>query len=136
MYKQLKKQLDDRDVIKRNIKVLEDRIVYIIQSLGLKGTSYSDIKICMIGNNNDKFADAFAKVEELDKEKELLIGEKKIIDDFIDDVCKTISKNNNVEQQVFKCRYILGLSRKDTAKRLGYTEDGIKKITKEILKKM
>lgn len=78
MYKQLKRQLDDKKLIEKNIRELEDRISFIIQKkLGLKGTSYSDIKIEIIGNSDDKFAQTFAKVEKLDKEKELLIEEKK-----------------------------------------------------------
>lgn len=137
MYKQLKRQLDDKKLIEKNIRELEDRIAFIIQKkLGLKGTSYSDIKIEIIGNSDDKFAQTFAKVEKLDKEKELLIEEKKIIDDFINDVYKSIKNMNNTELNVFKCRYMLGLSRKATAERLGYTEDRIKQITREIIKKM
>ena len=42
----------------------------------------------------------------------------------------------NVELNVFKCRYILGLSNRETAERLGYTIDRIKQINREISKKM
>ena len=137
MYKQLKRQLDDKKLIEKNIRELEDRIAFIIQKkLGLKGTSYSDIKLEIIGNTDDKFVQTFAKVENLDKERELLIEEKKIIDDFINDVYKSINNMNDKELNVFKCRYMLGLSRKATAERLGYTEDRIKQITREIIKKM
>lgn len=137
MYKQLKKQLDDKKIIEKNIKELDDRIAFIIQKrLGLKGTSYSDIKLEIVGNTDDKFAQTFAKVESLDKERESLIEEKNIIINFIDDVYRSINNMNNVELDVFKCRYILGLSRKKTAERLGYTEDRIKQITREINKKM
>ncbi len=137
MYKQLKRQLDDKKIIEKNIKELDDRIAFIIQKkLGLKGTSYSDIKLEIVGNTDDKFAQTFAKVESLDKERESLIEEKNIIINFIDDVYRSINNMNNVELDVFKCRYILGLSRKKTAERLGYTEDRIKQITREINKKM
>ena len=137
MYKQLKRQLDDKKIIENNIKELDDRIAFIIQKrLGLKGTSYSDIKLEIVGNTDDKFAQTFAKVESLDKERESLIEEKNIIINFIDDVYRSINNMNNVELDVFKCRYILGLSRKKTAERLGYTEDRIKQITREINKKM
>lgn len=137
MYKQLKKQLDDKKILERNIRELEDRITFIIQKqLGLKGTSYSDIKLEIIGTRDDKFLNTFAKVENLEKDRLNLIEERNIISDFIDDVYKSINNMNNVELNVFKCRYILGLSRKKTAERLGYTEDRIKQITREIKKKM
>lgn len=137
MYKQLKKQLDDKKIIERNIRELEDRISFIIKKrLGLKGTSYSDIKLEFAGNTDDKFIQTFAKVENLEKDRLNLIEERNIISDFIDDVYKSINNMNNVELNVFKCRYILGLSRKKTAERLGYTEDRIKQITREIKKKM
>ena len=137
MYKQIKKQLDEKRIIDRMIKELTDRIEFIIhRKLGLKGSSYSDIKIEMVGVTEDKYLQAFAKVENLDKERELLIEEKNIIVDFINDIYKSINNMNNQELNVFKCRYMLGLSRRETAKRLGYTEDRIKQITREIIKKM
>lgn len=136
MYKQLKKQLDERDNINKIIKSLDERIALIIHKrLGLHGTSYSDIKLEIIGNTDDKFAQTFAKVEKLDKERELLIEERKIIDKLIDNVSKNISNSNDIEQKVFKCRYILGLSNQQTSERLGYSIQHIKRINKEISKK-
>lgn len=137
MYRQLKKQLDDKEIIDKNIKVLDDRIKNIIhKQLGLKGISYSDIKVERALNTNDKYASTFAKVENLDKEKEVLIEERKIITDFINDVYKSINNMNNIELKVFKYRFMIGLSRKQTAERLGYTEDRIKQITRKIKSKM
>lgn len=137
MYRQLKKQLDDKEIIDKNIKALDDRIKNIIhKQLGLKGTSYSDIKVERVLNTNDKYASIFAKVENLDKEKEVLIEERKIITDFINDVYKSINNMNNIELKVFKYRFMIGLSRKQTAERLGYTEDRIKQITRKIKSKM
>lgn len=137
MYKQLKKQLDDRDNINKIIKSLDDRIELIIhKGLGLKGTSYSDIKLEIVGNTDDKFAKTFAKVENLDKERELLIEERTIIDNLINDISKSISNGNNIEQKVFKCRYILGLTQNATAERLGYSIQNIKIINKKIKEKM
>ncbi|MBR1386241.1 MAG: sigma-70 family RNA polymerase sigma factor [Bacilli bacterium] len=137
MYKQLKKQLDEKRIIDRMIKELTDRIEFIIhKKLGLKGSSYSDIKIEMIGVTEDKYLQAFAKVENLDKDRELLIEEKNIIVDFIDDVYKSINNMNNQELNVFKCRYMLGLSNRQTAERLGYGIDRIKQINREITKKL
>ena len=43
---------------------------------------------------------------------------------------------SNIELNVFKCRYMLGLSNRETAERLGYTIDRIKQINREISKKM
>ena len=137
MYKQLKKQLDEKRIIDRMIKELTDRIEFIIhKKLGLKGSSYSDIKIEMVGVTEDKYLQAFAKVENLDKDRELLIEEKNIIVDFIDDVYKSINNMNNQELNVFKCRYMLGLSNRQTAERLGYGIDRIKQINREITKKL
>lgn len=137
VYKQLKRQLDDKKIIEKNIRELEDRIRSIIHSqLGLKGTSYSDIKLEIVGNTDDKFARTFAKVENLDKDRLDLIEEKNIIDEFINDVYKSINNMNNVELNVFKCRYMLGLSNRETAERLGYTIDRIKQINRKISKKM
>ena len=137
MYKQLKKQLDEKRIIDRTIEELTDRIEFIIhKKLGLKGSSYSDIKIEMIGVTDDKYLQAFAKVENLDKDREQLIEEKKIIDDFINDVYKSINNMNNLELNVFKCRYMLGLSNKDTAERLSFSIQRIKQINKEIIQKL
>ena len=137
MYKQLKRQLDDKKIIERNIRELEDRIKSIIhRQLGLKGTSYSDIKLEIVGTKDDKISKTFAKVESLDKELQSLIEEKNIIVDFIDDVYKCINNMNNIELKVFKCRYMIGLSNRETAERLGYTIDRIKQINREISKKM
>ena len=89
-----------------------------------------------MGTKDDKFSKTFAKVESLDKELQSLIEEKNIIVDFIDDVYKCINNMNNIELKVFKCRYMIGLSNRETAERLGYTIDRIKQINREISKKM
>lgn len=137
MYKQLKNQLDDKKIIDRTIKELTERIEFIIhKKLGLKGSGYSDIKIDMIGVTDDKFLQAFAKVEKLDKDRELLIGEKKIIDIFINDVYHSINNMNRLEMNVFKCRYMLGLSNRETAERLNFSIQRIKQINKKIIEKM
>lgn len=137
MYKQLKRQLDDKVLLDKNIKELDDRIRSIIhKQLGLKGTSYSDIKLERALNKNDKFVSTFAKVENLDKEKESLVEERKIIVNFINDVYKSIDNMNNIELKVFKCRYMLGLTQSATAERLGYSLIRIKQIEKEIANKM
>lgn len=137
MYKQLKRQIDDKVIIDKNIRELEDRIKYKIQKqLGLHGTCFEDIKIASIGEKDDKFARVFSQVERLDKDRLELVEEKQIIVDFIDDVYKSITNMNNTELNVFKCRYILGLSNSETAERLGFSIQRIKQINTEIIKKM
>ena len=137
MYKQLKRQIDDKTIIDKNIRELEDRIRYKIQKqLGLHGTCFEDIKILSVGKHDDKFSRVFSQIEKLDKDKRELMGEKEIIVDFIDDVYKSITNMNNTELNVFKCKYMLGLTNGETAERLGYGIDRIKQINREIRKKL
>lgn len=137
MYKQLKRQIDDKTIIDKNIRELEDRIRYKIQKqLGLKGTCFEDIKILSVGKQDDKFTRTFSQIEKLDKDRQELVGEKIIIVDFIDDVYKSITNMNNTELNVFKCKYILGLTNRETAERLGFSIQRIKQINTEIIKKM
>jgi len=137
MYKQLKRQIDDKVLIDKNIRELEDRIKYKIQKqLGLKGTCFEDIKIQSVGKQDDKFTRTFSQIEKLDKDRQELVGEKIIIVDFIDDVYKSITNMNNTELNVFKCKYILGLTNRETAERLGFSIQRIKQINTEIIKKM
>ena len=42
---------------------------------------------------------------------------------------------SDIEKQVFRCRFIWGLSVKETAERVSYSEKQIKRITKEMLSK-
>lgn len=137
MYKQLKSQIDDKSIIDENIRELEDRIKYKIQKqLGLRGTTFSDIKLQIIGKKDDKFASTFAKIEKLDKELQSLIGEREIINKFINEVYNKINNMDNLELDVFKCRYILGLTQQDTAERIKYSLARVKQVEKEIANKM
>lgn len=137
MYKQLKRQMDDKNIIDKNIRELEDRIKFKIQKqLGLHGTCFEDLKIVSVGEQDDKFLKVFAQVEKLDKDLQELKEEQKIIKEFINDVYKSITNMNNQKLKVFKCRYMLGLSNRDTAERLGFSIQRIKQINKEIIKKM
>lgn len=137
MYKQLKKQIDDKVIIDKNIRELEDRIKFKIQKqLGLHGTTFEDIKIISIGKQDDKYLKVFSQIERLDKDLQELKEEQKIIKDFINDVYKSITNMNNVELNVFKCRYILGLSNQQIADRLSYSIQHIKRINKEVKEKL
>lgn len=137
MYKQLKRQIDDKKIITKNIRELEDRIKFKIQKqLGLHGTSFSDIKIEAIGKKDDKFLRTFSQIESLDKDRLTLIEERDIIDKFLNDIYKSISKMGDLELNVFKSRYILGLTQQETATRLNYTIDRIKQIDRNIKEKL
>lgn len=137
MYKQLKRQIDDKEIITKNIRELEDRIKFKIQKqLGLHGTSFSDIKIEAIGKKDDKFLRTFSQIESLDKDRLTLIEERDIIDKFLNDIYKSISKMGDLELNVFKSRYILGLTQQETATRLNYTIDRIKQIDRNIKEKL
>ncbi len=137
MYKQLKKQINDKEIINKNIRELEDRIKFKIQKqLGLHGTSFVDIKIEAMGKKDDKFLKTFSQIENLDKDRLILIEERNIIDTFINEVYKSISQMGDLELNVFKLRYILGLTQQETANRLNYTIDRIKQIDRNIKEKM
>ncbi len=65
-----------------------------------------------------------------------MIEERNIIDTFINEVYKSISQMGDLELNVFKLRYILGLTQQETANRLNYTIDRIKQIDRNIKEKM
>ncbi len=137
MYRQLKKQLDDKKIIEKNIEELEERIRFKIQKqLGLRGTTFTDIKIFGLGETDDKFLTIFSQIENLDKDRLQLLDEYTIIDNFINDILKLISQMGNLELDVFKNRYILGLTQQETANRLNYTIDRIKQIDRNIKAKI
>ena len=137
MYRELKKQINDKEIITKNIRELEDRIKFKIQKqLGLHGTTFSDIKISSVGEKDDKFLRTFAQIENLDKDRLTLIEEREIIDIFINDVYKSINNINDIELKVFRYKYILGLSNQEIATRLNYSIQRIKQINKEIKVKM
>lgn len=110
MYRELKKQINDKEIITKNIRELEDRIKFKIQKqLGLHGTTFSDIKISSVGEKDDKFLKTFAQIENLDKDRLVLIEEREIIDNFINDVYKSINNINDTELKVFRYKYVNNL---------------------------
>ncbi len=132
MYKELKKQINDKKILEDQIKLLEDRIEYKIQKeLGLHSTNYQDIKHKNL--RRDKFTDTFAKIEELNNDIKVLKGELYIIDEFLMKIDRKISTMNDLEKNIFRCRYIWGLSIRKTAERLNYSEQHIKRIIKKML---
>ena len=135
MYKQLKKQLSDKRVLEDLIRGYEDRIKFKIQKqLGLHATSYAELKIeCPVVD--DRFARVFSQIENLDRELQSLKGELEIINQLLENADDKMKNLNEVEMKVFRCRYILGLSRKATAESLNYSPDRIKQITRKILQR-
>lgn len=138
MYKELKTELEDKKINEKLIKGKEERIAFKLQKqLGLKASNISDAKMETVGiTKNDKFILAFASVEKLEAEVNVLKQENRIIEKTIDKIAKEIDSMGDNEKKVFKCRYILGLSRRATAERLSFSEDRIKQISREISKKM
>lgn len=135
MYKELKSQLEDKGILEEEIQGLEEIIKYKInKQLGLHATSYSELKInCLV--IDDKMAKVFGQIEKLDKRLQVAKGELQIIENTLEKVDDKLQKSNDLEKKVFRCRYILGLSVKQTAERLNYSEDHIKDISGRINKK-
>ena len=126
MFKELKKQIEDKKILEENIRGLEERIKYKIQKeLGLHSTTYSELKI-ECSTVDDRFARAFAKIESLDQDLQRQKGELKIIEDTIQEVDKLIGTMNDRDKKIFRCRYIWGMTVSQTAERLHYTKDYIK----------
>lgn len=134
MYKELKQWLEDKKILEEVLHGLEERIEFKIQKeLGVHATTFKELKIQCI-NLDDKFTNTFIKIEQLDKRREIVQEELDIINRRLDKIDNMISKMSGIEKQVFKCRFIWGLSRKKTAEQLGYSEDRIKQITSSIFK--
>ncbi len=135
MYKRLKKDLEDKRLLEEEIQGLKDQIKYKIQKqLGLHATTYKELKIeCPI--IEDKFARVFSQIEKLDNDLQNLEGELNIINIRLDNIDEQMKIMDSIEKQVFRNRYILGLSVSQTAERLNYSEQHIKRITKELFQK-
>lgn len=135
MYKQIKTQLEDKRLLEELIRGLEDRIKFKIQKqLGLSATSYAELKI-ECPTVEDKFIRVFGKIEELDKDLQKSKEELSIIEKCIGNIDKQMSTMDNVEKKIFRNRYILGLSVRQTAEKLHYSTDRIKQITRKIFQK-
>lgn len=136
MYKDIKNMLEDKKILEELVKGLEERIEYKIQNeLGLHSTTFSELKVETMGIIEDKFARVFAKLESLDKKRELRQGELDIISHTLDKIETMIDKMTDKEKKVFRCRYYWGLSVNQTAERLGYSPDRVKQITRNLFKK-
>lgn len=135
MYKQLKKQLSDKRILEEMIRGYEDRIKFKIQKqLGLHATTYAELKI-ECPTVEDKFARVFSNIEKLDNERIELVEELSIINKLLENVDEQMKKLNDIENKVFRNRYILGLSVKQTAEKLNYSTDRVKQISRKIMQK-
>ena len=76
-----------------------------------------------------------AKIENLDNRRILIQEELDVINRELDKIDRLLSNMSDIEKQVFRCRFIWGLSVKETAERVSYSEKQIKRITKEMLSK-
>ena len=135
MYKHIKEDLEDKKILEEEIQGLKERIKYKIQNeLGLHATTFSELKV-ECPKIEDKFLRTFTKIEKLDKKREVLQGELSIIERTIENVDLLLSTMEDKKKKVFRCRYIWGMSVKDTAERLHYSIDYVKEITKKIWQK-
>lgn len=135
MYKQIKEQLNDKRLIEEEIRGLEERIRYKIQKqLGLHATSYTELKIeCPVVD--DKFAKVFSQIEKLDNQLQELKGELDIIEKNLENIDEILKGLNDKEMMIFRYRYIMGLSIKQVAEKMNYSEPQIKRFLKNIAKK-
>ncbi len=135
MYKELKKELEDKKILEEEVKSLEERIKLKIQKeLGLHSTTFSELKV-ESSTVDDKFARVFAKIEGLDNRRQLIQEELNIIEKHLSIIDRRLAEMKDVEKKVFRCRYIWGLSVRETAERLGYSVQHIKRINKKIIQK-
>ena len=135
MYKRLKKDLEDKRILEEEIQGLKDQIKYKIQKqLGLHATTYKELKI-ECPTVDDKFVRVFSQIEKLDNDLHNLEGELELINKRLDNIDEQMKSMDSIEKKIFRNRYVLGLSVSQTAERLNYSEQHIKRITKEIFQK-
>ncbi len=137
MYKELKKQIADKNVIHEIRLGIENRIRFKIDNqLGLKGMSFQEVKIEMTTKHVDRFAKVFADIEELDKQREELLKEESIIDDMLNKVDRKISELNDIELKVFRGMYLWGKTQQEIAEAEDYSLARIKQISIDINNKL
>ena len=135
MYKELKTVLEDKRILEELISSEKERIKYIIQKeLGLHATTYSELKI-QCPTVDDRNARAFSKVEKLDNEVKALEGEYELIEKSLENTDKIMATMDSTEKQIFRNRYILGLSVRNTAEKMHYSVDWIKEKTRKMFQK-
>lgn len=135
MYKELKRELEDKKILEEEIKSLEERIKLKIQvELGLHSTTFNELKV-ESSIVDDRYARVFAKIESLDNRRKILQEELNIIIKHLDIIDRRLGEMKDKEKKVFRCRYIWGLSVRETAERLNFSQDYVKEISSKINKK-
>ena len=120
--------------IKLKINKLEKRIILKLNSLGIKGSSYSEVVI-KISGVKDKYADAFIKVENLIERRDMIIKELKIIEDTIIFIRDKMKDSKALEYEIFNLHYFENLTLQEISKKINYSLDRVKQISAKISKK-
>ncbi len=137
MYKQLKKQIADKNVIHRIRIGIEERIQFKIDNqLGLRGMSFQEVKIQVKSTKNDRFVQVFSDIEDLERQRQELFEEETIIDNMLKSVDSKIIELNDIEHKVFRGMYLWGKTQQEIADAEGYGLDRIKQISREINAKL
>jgi len=136
MLKELKNDLTDKKILEEQLHSKETRKKYIIEKrLGLKATSLTECKL-LLSERHDKYAETFAKIERLEKDIDNIKGELRIISESLEKVAKIMEGSKIRELNVFRCRYMIGLTQLETAERLHFSIDRIKQLDKIIREKL
>ena len=131
MYKQIKKQIADKRLIGITREGIEKRIRFKIDKiLGLRGMSIQEVKI-QLKNNEDKYTSVFASIEDLDKDRIILLEEENIIDEMLSKINDAIDDLNEIEHKVFRAMYLRGMTQQEIADSEGYSLDRIKQISRD-----
>lgn len=134
-YTLLKNQLQDKLIYEKLIHILDKRIRHIIdEELGIHGMSFDEIKVQKT-EFKDRYSNAFAKVEDLDHDRQIAKKQLDIIQEFLNDVDQLIKSMNDKEKEIFRLKYIHGLSNKEIESRGIACDKTIRTYLKEIDKK-
>ena len=136
MLKGLKNDLTEQKILEEQLQSKEMRKKYIIErKLGLKASSLSECKLLLSGKH-DKYLETFAKIERLEKDIDDIKEELRIISDSLKRITKIMEDSHIRILDVFRCRYMLGLTQLETARRLHFSIDRIKQLDKIIREKL
>lgn len=128
----LKNQLQDKSIYEKLIHALDKRIQHLIdEELGLRGMSFDEVKVQKT-EFKDRYSNAFAKVEDLDRDRQIAKEQLDIIQQFLNEVDQSIKDMNDKEKEIFRLKYIYGLSNKEIENRGIACDKTIRTYLKEI----
>lgn len=131
-YSVIRKIKNDRTLYEKTYKFLNERIqLKIDEKLGLHGFTFDEVKV-QNEKHPDRFTATFAELEELDKERTLIKKELDMINDYFNEIDRSIEEMDETEKKVFKAKYIYGLSHANIATKLDCSEKTIQRIIKDI----